>query len=1246
MPDGYVLPRSKTSLMKSKRHLLLAVLALLCIPIPAQDAASTGKPSVPEGFAIELVLAAPELRWPSAVHVHPDGTVFVSEDPMDMPGPADQPIDRIFRLRFRDDGTIERTVFAEQLYAVFGMLWLDDALYVMNMPHLTILRDRDGDGRAEEREILISDLGVTPPGADNGFNDHIVSGIQLGMDGWIYVAVGDKGVPKATGRDGSQVTLRGGGIVRLRPDGTRLEVVATGLRNILEPNLDAEDECFTYDNTDDGQGWWTRVTHIVYGGYYGYPYDYKGHPERHLPCMADFGGGSPTGGFVYRESAWPVEFHGSLFWCEWAKKKIRRFTVEPAGSSFRLASNSDFVTEGEVKEFRPIDLALSPDGRFLYIADWGFGGWQAKDVAGRLWRMRRADDTGPIGSSAKWPSADWGTEQLLEALRSDSYAERREAQRLLSARPSAVAALEGLLGHESKEPALWHGLWVRAALPEAARFAATFAKTLDQARPSVQRQFFRAFADAAPSVLQKLSPPSDPRAYRSLAEALAGAPNAKELDIPYFGDEFERAVLGELLRRKGSAFALAVEIARNARHSPAPLISLLQNAYRRDWVEIVGRAVLNEGSSKGPEEVLLEPEFRAALLAALARLAYLPEPWDGSWWGIQPSKKTPPPLSVPWDGTKVVLNTLRVALKSDHAVVRMAAIDAIVEASDTDSIAVVRGLAGEDKDPAVRTRAMSALGILRDSLAVPLALRVAESLEEPEELRAAALDTALLLGGPEVEAGLTNLLNSKTTPGTLIPSILDAAARAPSESLTKAILAHLESGDPSTRAAACRALRGRGANEANDKVLALIDDHDLEVAAEALATATSQRDLRILEKARRLASHPDLRRLAMEALASLPDPSSLDAFLLGLRSSEPSTREAARVGLRQIAFSVRQTLEERASRRELGPRVIAEIQSLYSEPLAQISWKLSGPIPKSDPAVDVNNGQNPPRTNGEGTEPQGGLLVMGHPESGFVDLDRIFGNCDHVVVYAEASITLSTRYSGRILVGSDDQVTLWIDGELRHDHQVERAFSPDQDKIDVDLLPGMHTIVLRVGQTQGDFGFGLRFTPETKGPLFETQAKERLSFADLKAFVLRGGGDADRGRSLFHDQESLLCMRCHQVGGIGIAAGPDLSDVGAKYDTNEIATSILEPSARIQEGYRESGVELDDGTVLYGLVKSESDAVLVLVDSEGLHRDLPRTNIRARWTLQHSAMPEGTTSTLSAQEFKDLVTYLATLRGS
>src|ERR1043165_6767579 len=98
----------------------------LCPHCPAATA-----PQPPPGWRMELVARAPELRHPTVVCVAPDGRVFVAEDPMDISTPhADAQEGRVLCLH--PDG--RRTVFADKLYAVFGMQYLEGKLYLLHNP--------------------------------------------------------------------------------------------------------------------------------------------------------------------------------------------------------------------------------------------------------------------------------------------------------------------------------------------------------------------------------------------------------------------------------------------------------------------------------------------------------------------------------------------------------------------------------------------------------------------------------------------------------------------------------------------------------------------------------------------------------------------------------------------------------------------------------------------------------------------------------------------------------------------------------------------------------------------------------------------------------------------------------------------------------------------------------------------------------------------------------------------------------
>src|SRR5205807_7317650 len=124
--------------------------------------------------------------------------------------------------------------------------------------------------------------------------------IQMGIDGWLYIAVGDFGF-KALGKDGKALEFHGGGVARVRPDGTELEIVTRGQRNIYDVAIDPLLNAFTRDNTNDGGGWDVRLSHIIAGGHYGYPSLFKNFADEIVQPLADYGGGAPTGSLFVAE---------------------------------------------------------------------------------------------------------------------------------------------------------------------------------------------------------------------------------------------------------------------------------------------------------------------------------------------------------------------------------------------------------------------------------------------------------------------------------------------------------------------------------------------------------------------------------------------------------------------------------------------------------------------------------------------------------------------------------------------------------------------------------------------------------------------------------------------------------------------------------------------------------------------------------------------------------------------------------
>lgn len=155
--------------------------------------------------------------------------------------------------------------------------------------------------------------------------------------------------------------------------------------------------------------------------------------------------------------------------------------------------------------------------------------------------------------------------------------------------------------------------------------------------------------------------------------------------------------------------------------------------------------------------------------------------------------------------------------------------------------------------------------------------------------------------------------------------------------------------------------------------------------------------------------------------------------------------------------------------------------------------------------------------------------------------------------------------------------------------------------------------------------------------------KVPLDLADeQRRMATNSQGNAARGKQLFA-AETLKCATCHKVAGEGGAAGPDLSLVAGKLDRTHLIESLLDPSAQILEGFRTTNLLLKDGRALSGIVVSESDEGITLVDAANKATKVARDDVEERSTSPTSLMPANLTANLSPAEFTDLIAYLETL---
>jgi len=143
-----------------------------------------------------------------------------------------------------------------------------------------------------------------------------------------------------------------------------------------------------------------------------------------------------------------------------------------------------------------------------------------------------------------------------------------------------------------------------------------------------------------------------------------------------------------------------------------------------------------------------------------------------------------------------------------------------------------------------------------------------------------------------------------------------------------------------------------------------------------------------------------------------------------------------------------------------------------------------------------------------------------------------------------------------------------------------------------------------------------------------------------------GQADPGRGRHIFYSKQGSLCFTCHHIDGDGTNFGPELSGIGARDNAATILQSILEPNARLVEGYRTHIVQTRNGKTYAGMALEESGLTFKLGLATGQSVTLDKKQIVKRESINVSPMPAGYSVMMNAQQLADLVAYLVTCRDS
>jgi glucose/arabinose dehydrogenase len=359
--------------------------------------AGTG-PQAQSGFTATLF--AEQLSSPRWLYELPNGDVLVAESM----GEPDQSPNKVTLLRDADgDGRAEvRTTFLRGVRQPFGLLLRGDQLFVGNTNALVRFPYRAGETKITAPATKVLDL---PAG---GYNNHWTRNVIAAADGAkLFVSVGSGTNVDEEKED--QKDPRRAAILEVQPDGTGMRVYASGLRNPVGLALHPETKAlWTVVNERDMLGDELvpdYLTSVTEGAFYGWPFSYFGPIEDPRKkgerpdlvaktIVPDFSLGAhvaPLGLVFYTGASFPARYRNGAFVAlhgSWNRSRFSGYKVVfvPFAQGRPSAASEDFLT-GFIQD----ENASTVHGRPVGLAVVRDGSLLvADDGANCVWRVSAA----------------------------------------------------------------------------------------------------------------------------------------------------------------------------------------------------------------------------------------------------------------------------------------------------------------------------------------------------------------------------------------------------------------------------------------------------------------------------------------------------------------------------------------------------------------------------------------------------------------------------------------------------------------------------------------------------------------------------------------------------------------------------------------------------------------------------------------------------------------------------------------
>jgi mono/diheme cytochrome c family protein len=439
--------------------------------------------SLPPGFHVELVASEPLIDSPILMDFDSDGRLWVVEMPTFLPDTSGrdskEPLDRVSVLEDTNgDGVMDKkTVFADQLAGPRALKVLEHGVLIGDPPNLWLMKDTDGDLKADTKELVVNTFGNP-----NGGIEHNANSLFWAIDNVLYSSEHVWDLRWRNGKLESLPALSRGQWIVSQDDAGRI------YRNVNDSPLFVDYTPSRYFLRNPS-GVRTRGLYellIEQADATVYPVRSNRGVNRGYrdPFFRDDGSSiviqGASGPTIYRGDLYPKDLQGNAFIPDSPTNLVHRMIVTDDGTGRLKATNGyargEFLASSD-ERFRPAALFDGPDGN-MYVVDMYRGVVQA----GGLWSeyltdyIKTHDLQLPVGKGRIWrvvygnrparrpaaPALAKATSaQLAQTLSNPKGWWRDTAQRILVERgdTSVAPALKTLAAGAPDWRTRLHALW-------------------------------------------------------------------------------------------------------------------------------------------------------------------------------------------------------------------------------------------------------------------------------------------------------------------------------------------------------------------------------------------------------------------------------------------------------------------------------------------------------------------------------------------------------------------------------------------------------------------------------------------------------------------------------------------------------------------------------------------------------------------------------------------------------------------